>query len=548
MHDVFISYSFSNKHTADAICHYFEARDLRCWYAPRDVDAAKDFRAEIMNAIASSKCFVLVYTKDSNHSRDVMNEITAAFNAKIPILPLRIEDVEMEPALAYYLNGIHWLDALTPPMENNIRTLYKAVCRIVGKEIYEPVEACDKTADFTPEPPAEDPGIPVYHPEPAPAPKKNWLIPAIAGAAAVLVLAVIIAIAGRTGPTTPDPTLSPTVSDPTVSTMSETIASDNEVNPFHNTLMENRIHKNEAGEFDATLEMNEYIFNTKITRRQVKTITFLDTLSSAPANAADASALENGKVKAWAVIAENADLATQEDPKDPTSPTTVESVALYDLYIAAEGGVWAPANSNILFGYLPNLVSIDFGTSFHTENVTYMGFMFAQCTNLRTLDLTGFNTSNVTSMDCMFVNCTQLTSLDLSGWQNDNVNNMHCMFSYCKQLTDLTLTGFRTPQVEDMSYMFSECWNLPKLVLSGFDTSNVINMRAMFYRCRALTGLEVPNFVTTEVSDMSYMFADCASRSTVDVSHFDTSKVTEYKNFMNSGDLIDGQPWETLFS
>ena len=55
MHDVFISYSSANKQTADAICHFFEANNMRCWYAPRDVRPSKDYRDEIMAAIKQSK-------------------------------------------------------------------------------------------------------------------------------------------------------------------------------------------------------------------------------------------------------------------------------------------------------------------------------------------------------------------------------------------------------------------------------------------------------------------------------------------------------------
>ena len=95
-----------------------------------------DYREEIMAAITHCKCLLLVYTKESNDSPDVLNEVTAAFKAKIPILPFRVENVAMKPALAYYLNGVHWLDALTPPIENNIHVLYQTVCSMIGNGMY----------------------------------------------------------------------------------------------------------------------------------------------------------------------------------------------------------------------------------------------------------------------------------------------------------------------------------------------------------------------------------------------------------------------------
>lgn len=184
MYDVFISYSFVNKQTADAICHYFESSGLRCWYAPRDVRPGMDYRAEIMSAIEHCKCLLLVYTKESNDSPDVLNEVTAAFKAKIPILPFRVENVEMRPALAYYLNGVHWLDALIPPIENSIHILYQTVCAIVGNSIYS--NEFDNKQNPTPQ----------Y----STSPTVNLLLPAIAIVAIALVLALVLPILGRIKP------------------------------------------------------------------------------------------------------------------------------------------------------------------------------------------------------------------------------------------------------------------------------------------------------------------------------------------------------------
>ena len=41
----------------------------------------------------------------------------------IPILPFRIEDVPLSPSLEYCIGDIHWLDALTPPLEGHLEHL-----------------------------------------------------------------------------------------------------------------------------------------------------------------------------------------------------------------------------------------------------------------------------------------------------------------------------------------------------------------------------------------------------------------------------------------
>lgn len=153
MRDVFISYSFANKAIADGICHFFEANGVRCWYAPRDIPHGIDYRAAIMEAIGKVRCFILVYTRDSNDSPDVLNEITAAARARIPILPFRVEDVPMKPEMAYYLNGVHWLDAISPPLKVNIRTLCQSTCSLLGKDF--PDRDIDPENPPPPPPPPE---------------------------------------------------------------------------------------------------------------------------------------------------------------------------------------------------------------------------------------------------------------------------------------------------------------------------------------------------------------------------------------------------------
>lgn len=45
-----------------------------------------------------------------------------------------------------------------------------------------------------------------------------------------------------------------------------------------------------------------------------------------------------------------------------------------------------------------------------------MTAMFADCSSLSTLDLSGFNTSQVTDMTHMFLGCSELTTLDLTSF------------------------------------------------------------------------------------------------------------------------------------
>ena len=151
------------------------------------------------------------------------------------------------------------------------------------------------------------------------------------------------------------------------------------------------------------------------------------------------------------------------------------------------------------------------------SGVTDMGFMFNDCKNLTTLDLSNFDVSNVINMKYMFSNCENLTALDLSNFDTNNVTNMNSMFYYCLKLTTLDLSNFDTNNVTDMNSMFSWCKNLATLDLSNFDTSNVTDMGYMFYRCENLTTLDLSNFDVSNVTSMKYMFIYCSNLNTVNV-------------------------------
>jgi hypothetical protein len=56
----------------------------------------------------------------------------------MPVLPLRVENATPTDALAYYLGPVHWLDALTPPLENHLTQLSAAVRALLDAKASRP--------------------------------------------------------------------------------------------------------------------------------------------------------------------------------------------------------------------------------------------------------------------------------------------------------------------------------------------------------------------------------------------------------------------------
>ena len=222
-------------------------------------------------------------------------------------------------------------------------------------------------------------------------------------------------------------------------------------------------------------------FSGPVTREEVGTITFLDTLSGQPSDSWDVSAKKDRSVMAWA-----------EKKGD-----------YYDLFIAGEGGVLAPENCGSMFYAYENLKVLNFGKAFHTEQTVDMEYMFDDCHSLTDLDLSGFDTSKVTDMGSMFTLCKELTALDVSGFDTSNVNDMDFMFSYCEKLKSIDLKNFNTSKAETMAYMFKNCSGLQAVDLSCFDLSNVRNMQHMFENCESLEDLNLEGWDTTSIKDIN---------------------------------------------
>ena len=114
-HDIFISYSSKDKQTADAICHELEANKLKCWIAPRNIIAGKNYAEQIMTGIKKAKIVVLVFSKNSQESVFVNNEIDNAFSNNKPIISFKIDETLPENKMEFFLKNKHWLDAYPNP-------------------------------------------------------------------------------------------------------------------------------------------------------------------------------------------------------------------------------------------------------------------------------------------------------------------------------------------------------------------------------------------------------------------------------------------------
>ena len=122
-HEVFVSYAHQDKPIADAVCFTLEAKGIPCWIAPRDVHPGTSWGEAIIDGLSEARVMVLVFTSHSNESPQVTREVERAVSNGIAILQLKIEDVPLSKTMEYFISARHWLDAMTPPLEQHLQKL-----------------------------------------------------------------------------------------------------------------------------------------------------------------------------------------------------------------------------------------------------------------------------------------------------------------------------------------------------------------------------------------------------------------------------------------
>ena len=173
------------------------------------------------------------------------------------------------------------------------------------------------------------------------------------------------------------------------------------------------------------------------------------------------------------------------------------------------------------FSGCTNLTSIEGIENLNTSNVKNMNEMFAQCSNLETLDLSHFNTEKVGNMSNMFNGCTKLRDLNISSFNTENVTNMYGMFYGCSSLETLDLSHFNTRNVrkDGMNYMFNGCSSLSYLDVSNFTTDKPsMQLDGLFQGCSSLQTLDLSSFDISGAGSVNYLFDGCSALQTIYVS------------------------------
>jgi hypothetical protein len=125
-HDAFISHSVKDQEVSDCIYSHLEAKGIKCFMDTRDLIPGKSYPTQLTDAIKGSRVVVLVFSSNSDTSDAVQAELGIARNDKIPIVPVRIENL-FPHGLALFIYTSQWLDAFPPPIETHLSKLVSTI-------------------------------------------------------------------------------------------------------------------------------------------------------------------------------------------------------------------------------------------------------------------------------------------------------------------------------------------------------------------------------------------------------------------------------------
>lgn len=127
---VFVSYASGDRERALAVARTLEDAGIRAWVDTEDITAGYSYGPEIVAGIRNSSALVLLWSAASLISRNIRQELQLAWRFGRPILPLRLEPVDLPDTLAYWLEGAQWIDVFDHPPTRWLPRVRQALGRL----------------------------------------------------------------------------------------------------------------------------------------------------------------------------------------------------------------------------------------------------------------------------------------------------------------------------------------------------------------------------------------------------------------------------------
>lgn len=140
---VYLCYAPHDTNAARACALIFESHGTPCWFTDRDMTSDRVWPQCVIEAIESSKFFVLLLSHRALVSADIIPEINKARAAGRTILVLRAKDTQKNRELEALLETAYELPVEDPPNDEDLEVAWQKLVEIetnsTGERVPEPV-------------------------------------------------------------------------------------------------------------------------------------------------------------------------------------------------------------------------------------------------------------------------------------------------------------------------------------------------------------------------------------------------------------------------
>lgn len=130
-HDVYLCYGEEDVKLKDAANKLFKENGIKTWIKSRDM-SSKDSVDKITNAIADSKCFVLIMSESSQLKNYTITEIDIAFSRSVPIIGYKVDESKI-PGNLEFITETQTLIKSYPNSKRQLEELVRKTLKIIGK-------------------------------------------------------------------------------------------------------------------------------------------------------------------------------------------------------------------------------------------------------------------------------------------------------------------------------------------------------------------------------------------------------------------------------
>jgi hypothetical protein len=108
--EIFISYRRTDEPRARQFYNLLRERGVEAWYDAK-IEAGEDWRTTTANALDAAPIFVLLLSRTATESSDIAKELAAATHKRKLVVPVRLDDMQLEGMFLYELASRNWIDA-----------------------------------------------------------------------------------------------------------------------------------------------------------------------------------------------------------------------------------------------------------------------------------------------------------------------------------------------------------------------------------------------------------------------------------------------------